>query len=64
MCPSSSVLNHFDNKYDKQFSDGRYSRQLSLLMIVGQVFNIICTGSNEWEYDYELHNMKRNDSLW
>ena len=45
-------------------SDDHYSRTLSLLMIVGQVLNLICSGPNKWLYDYEMRNMKRNDSLW
>ena len=44
-------------------SDGHYSRTLSLLTIVGEIFNIFCREPSEWFYYYEIHNMKRNDSL-
>ena len=73
----SRVLNQdiedFDNKDDEiyglvtgdvQSSDGHSSRTLSLPPIVGCIFNLICPEPNEWLYDYEMHNMKRNDSLW
>ena len=48
---------------DVKSSDANYSRELSLLRIVGHVYNIICPERNEWIYDYERRNIDPNDLL-